>query len=99
MFQKYLSYLRNNPKGYWFKNKIYGWGWTPVTWQGWLVVLLYIMLIFALISMREEATPGNPNSGSNFLTFAEPITILSTLLIFIAYKKGDKPRWNWGWPK
>ncbi len=99
MFQKYLSYLRDNPKGYWFKNKIYGWGWTPVTWQGWVVILAYIASVIALVSMSEEAIPGNPDSGSNFLVLGGPIIVLTLLLIFICYKTGEKPRWNWGWPK
>lgn len=33
MFKNYLDYIRDNPHGYWFKRKLYGWGWTPVTWQ------------------------------------------------------------------
>lgn len=99
MFQKYLSYLRDNPQKLWFKRKLYGWGWTPVTWQGWLVVLVYIVLIIALVSMREEAIPGNPDSGSSFLVLGGPVIVLTLLLIFICYKKGEKPRWNWGWPK
>lgn len=69
MLQKYLSYLHDNPKGYWFKAKPFGWGWTPVTWQGWLVILVYIALILALVSVREDSIPGNPDSGSNLLTF------------------------------
>lgn len=69
MFQKYLSYLRDNSKGYWFKAKPFGWGWTPATWQGWLIMVLYIALIVLLISLHEESIPGNPDSGSNFLTF------------------------------
>ena len=46
MLQKYLSYMRDNPEGYWFKAKLYGWGWTPVTWQGFSVTLGYIALVF-----------------------------------------------------
>jgi hypothetical protein len=34
MFKKYIEYLKDNPQGYWFKRKVWGWGWTPVTWQG-----------------------------------------------------------------
>ncbi len=98
MFQKYLSYLRDNPKGYWFKAKPFGWGWTPVTWQGWVVILVYVASIVALVSMREEAIPGNPDSGSNFLVLGGPVIVLTVLLIFICYKKGEKPHWNWGWP-
>jgi hypothetical protein len=85
-----------DPKNLWFKRKKYGWGWVPVTWQGWFVTLLYVVLISLLIVSREEAIPGNPDSGSNFLVFGLPIIVLTTLLLFIAYKKGEKPRWQWG---
>ncbi len=70
MLQKYLSYLRDNPQKLWFKRKLYGWGWTPATWQGWFVTLSYIVLVLGLVFIHEEAIPGNPDSGSNFLTFA-----------------------------
>ena len=30
----FKEYIRNNPKGYWFKRKLYGWGWFPVKWEG-----------------------------------------------------------------
>lgn len=85
-----------NLKQYWFKAKRYGWGWTPATWQGWLIIFLYIALILILVSTKEDVILGNPSSGSNFLTFALPIIALTTLLIFICYKKGEKPGWHWG---
>ncbi len=96
---KYIAYIKDNPQGYWFKAKPYGWGWTPARWQGWFVVLVYIVLVLILVRTKEESIPGNPDSGSNFLIFALPIIVLTVLLIFIAYKKGEKPRWQWGFPK
>lgn len=99
MIKEYINYIKDNPQGYWFKAKLYGWGWTPVKWQGWLVILVYIALILTLVLTREETIPGNPDSGNNFLTFALPIILLTILLIFICYKKGEKPRWQWGPPK
>lgn len=99
MLKEYIAYLKDNPKGYWFKRKLYGWGWVPVKWQGWCVILLYILLILSLVLVREKDIPGNPDSGSNFLTFALPIIILTILLIIVAYKKGEKPSWQWGFPK
>ena len=39
---------------------------------------------------------GNPDSGSNFLTFVGPIIVLTILLVIIAYTKGEKLRWQWG---
>ena len=96
MFKQYLAYLRDNPKGLWFKRKLYGWGWVPVRWQGWAVILIYLGLILTLVLNREESIPGNPDSGSNFLVLGLPIIILTALLIYICYKTGEKPRWQWG---
>ena len=99
MIKEYIKYLKDNPQGYWFKAKLYGWGWVPVKWQGWCAIFLYIVLILGLVLVREKDIPGNPDSGSNVLTFALPIIVLTTLLIIVAYKKGEKPRWQWGLPK
>lgn len=96
--ERYKEYIKDNPEGYWFKRKLYGWGWTPVKWQGWCIIFLYILLILGLVLTREEDIPGNPDSGSNFLTFALPIIISTISLVIIAYKKGEKPRWQWGLP-
>ena len=96
MFKHYMAYVRNNPQGYWFKRKLYGWGWTPVTWQGWLVIVLYIAFVSLLVHSREASIPGNPDSGSNFLVFGLPLLVATILLIWIAYKKGEKPKWQWG---
>ena len=96
MIKEYIKYLRDNPQGYWFKAKLYGWGWMPVKWQGWGVVFLYVALVLMLVLAREKDIPGVSDSGSDVLTFALPIIILTVLLIIIAYKKGEKPRWRWG---
>ena len=98
MIKKYLAYLRDNPEGYWFRAKIFGWGWMPARWQGWVVILGYLLLVLGVVLMREEDIPGNPNSGSNFLTFALPIIILTISLIYICYKMGERPHWQWGLP-
>ncbi len=99
MIKEYIKYLKDNPQGYWFKAKLYGWGWTPVKWQGWCVIFLYILLIMGLVLVREKDIQGNPDSGSNVLTFGLPIIVLTILLVIVAYKKGEKPRWQWGLPK
>lgn len=99
MLKKYRAYLRDNPQRYWFKRKLYGWGWVPATWHGWFATLIYAALLYLLILMREEAILGNPDSGSNFLVLGLPILALTALFIFIVYKKGEKPKWQWGLPK
>ena len=63
MLKEYRAYLKDNPKGYWFKRKLYGWGWTPAKWQGWCLTLLYSVLVLSLVLVREGDIPGNPDSG------------------------------------
>ncbi len=88
MFKKYLQYLKDNPEGYWFKRKLYGWGWTPVTWQGWLVVVIGIAILFAGVYVGD--TDDAP--GAALLGFL----LMMTLIFTFGYWKGEKPRWQWG---
>lgn len=93
-YQKYIDYMRDNPHGYWFKAKLFGWGWVPVRWQGWAVLALYVVAMFffaATISARSSAR-------EVAFTFLLPAAVLTALLIRICYKKGEKPRWQWGLP-
>jgi hypothetical protein len=68
----------------WFKAKTYGWGWTPNTWQGWSVILLYSVLLVLIMVY--------------FPSFwkAIGIAIIIVTLFAICYKTGEKPRWRWG---
>lgn len=39
----------SDPPRYWFPAKCYGWGWgPPSTWQGWVVLGVYVGLLIAL---------------------------------------------------
>lgn len=88
----YLKYLRDNPEGYWFKRKLYGWGWVPARWQGWIVLLGYILFI-VIIAYRIE---GNIDKQLVLGEVALPFLFATALLIFVCYAKGEKPRWQWG---
>lgn len=98
MLKKYIEYIRDNPQRYWFKRKLYGWGWEPATWQGWSITLGYIGLMLLLAFSQEKAISEDPASGSNILEFLLPLILLTATMIFIAYKKGEKPAWQWGFP-
>ena len=39
----------------WFKRKTYGYGWTPATWQGWLIIAVWIGLVL-LNGYRLDST-------------------------------------------
>lgn len=76
----------------WFKRKLYGWGWTPASWEGWAVTLLYMGLIGLFSLTIDDTSP----LCEVFATFLLPVFLLTVVFIRIAYKKGDSPRWQWG---
>ncbi len=80
-------------KKLWFRAKTYGYGWTPCTWQGWVVTLFYIassMTIFIQIDRSNH-------SGSYTLNrFALPFIALTFFMIVICVFKGEKAGWRWG---
>ena len=90
----YINYLQDNPKGYWFKRRLYGWGWTPATWQGFLVLFLYVVAVLFLVFTINK-TSSNREIMRSFLL---PIVVLTIALIGIGYVKGETPRWQWGLP-
>ena len=94
MFKRYMEYVKDNPKGLWFKEKRFGWGWTPVKWQGWLVIGVYVALLFAATKTIDETKP-----DAVPFTFLALVILLTAALFFVARKKGEKPHWHWGWPK
>lgn len=73
-----------NEKKLWFKRKRYGWGWTPSTWQGWLIIFGYLAIIFSMIPRIE-------NHETAFIVI---FALLSVLLVFISWKKGEKVDWT-----
>jgi hypothetical protein len=80
-------------KRLWFKAKLYGWGWYPATWEGWLCLFIYLVL-GVLMAMRAESVS---NTETEVLMEILPGMIVLTLaLILICYKTGEKPRWRWG---
>jgi len=91
MLKEYIKYLKDNPKGYWFKAKLYGWGWVPVKWQGWLILAIGIGIAFLGVHIGEiDDSPGAAALG---------VFLMISLIFIFGYWKGEKPRWQWGLPK
>lgn len=93
-WKEYKEYLADNPKGYWFKRKLYGWGWTPVTREGWIVILVFVLAVLYIAKDITDDTDITEMYG-----FFAQLAVAITALIFICYKTGEKPKWMWGVPK
>lgn len=75
--------------GIWFPAKRYGWGWgLPCAWQGWAVLLLYL----GLLAVSAFAFPPDRHPGG----WSACVAGLTLLLVAVAWRKGEKPRWRWG---
>jgi len=81
--------------GYWFKRKLYGWGWTPVTWQGWLTILAFIILL--VWNYRRIASTAVSESAA-VLEFLPQAILMVLILIIISRLTGESPRFQWGFP-
>jgi hypothetical protein len=73
----------------WFKSKSYGWGWVPVTWQGWLVIVGWILLYGAILIaiFHAETLIGT-------LLGIVALCAIMILLFYFTQKKGEKPSWR-----
>ena len=82
-----------NDKKLWFKAKMYGWGWYPVSWEGWVITFLYT----ASILVQTFNLDGAVHSGSDFLiSFSIPFITNTIFLLIICHARGEKPKWRWG---
>ena len=91
MFKEYRAYLADNPEGYWFRRKLYGYGWTPARWQGWLLTLVYLAFIFGvLFASSPQHALIDPEE------MAWPIIGATILFVVITWRTGEPPKWQWG---
>jgi hypothetical protein len=77
---------------YWFKPKRYGYGATPVTWQGWLLTFGTVLAMVAVsLTLRLTET----SYWALAALFAFDVLALATLAI-VSYRKTEGG-WHWRW--
>lgn len=82
-------------QSYWFKRRRYGYGWTPVTRQGWLTVLLFLVVVLSSAVITIKDTPRNTFTTQSFI-FLGFLAIAIVLVVIISLMKGPVPKWRWG---
>jgi hypothetical protein len=70
----------------WFRRKLFGWGWTPVSVEGWLSLGVYLLVVLGFHAVR------NASPTLSFLGIAAATGGLVALCLF----KGEPPTWQWG---
>ena len=92
LIQEYKTYLQNNPQGYWFKRKLYGYGWVPAKKQGWAILGIYVLFVVGL-SVWADPHVADAQVFSHVLA---PVLLATLLLLVVTYRTGEPLRWQWG---
>ncbi len=77
----------------WFKAKRYGYGWYPSSWQGLVVLLIYIAIEVLTFLKIDAHSHSNSDTLRPFIIISIVYTII---LILICIKKGERAKWRWG---
>lgn len=80
-------------KKLWFKRKTYGWVWAPSSWEGWLVIAVYVALLIKTF-VRIDSTAHS--MSDSLIAFVVPFVVSTIVLIGVCYWKGETPKWMWG---
>lgn len=76
----------------WFKRKKYGYGWVPVNFKGWGVLLAYTLITVLIFTQLQNDLA----IYDIFVQIILPMIIATAVLISVCIKKGEKPAWQWG---
>jgi hypothetical protein len=75
---------------YWFKPKRYGYGATPVTWQGWAVTLATVL---AMVAVNVGLSLTEPH----YWAFALGFDALALAVLFVVCRRKTEGEWRWRW--
>jgi Na+/H+ antiporter NhaA len=80
---------------YWFRPKRYGYGATPVTWQGWALAFAAVLVIAVAVVLFLGRH--HPLSAPALLAFlATEVAVLAVLWVIVRRKTDGEWRWRWG---
>ena len=77
---------------YWFKQKHYGYGATPVTWQGWLLMLAYLMIVGGCVALVAAS-----HVSPSVLLAAAIVFVVATAVAFRWTYLRTEGGWRWRW--
>jgi hypothetical protein len=79
---------------YWFRPKRYGYGATPVTWQGWAVTIVTALVV--VLTSVAAPTMGAKSTWT-FVALLVVDAVAIGALVVVSYRKTEGGwRWRWG---
>ena len=75
---------------YWFRQKSFGYGATPNTWQGWTLTLVGAVLIFLVVMEATQI----PDRQTSILVALSGVFLIGVPLTVISYFKTEGG-WRW----
>lgn len=78
----------------WFRRHRYGFGWTPVTWQGFTVLAAALVVIGAAAVVLGTVAP--EDAWWPVAVFIALTTVVAAALVRVSMVRGPAPRWRWG---
>lgn len=85
-------------KKHWFLPKLYGWGFMPVSIEGWLLTLAFILVIlgsfFSHGLFEAETVPMTPQQVAGMVV--DLIVIMCVFSLIAVQKTKGEIKWNWG---
>ncbi len=78
---------------HWFRPKQYGYGATPVTWQGWVIT---IAAVIVLVAATYSLTSLSAISLWFWAALLVDAVVVATLLVVSRQKTDGEWRWRWG---
>jgi predicted membrane channel-forming protein YqfA (hemolysin III family) len=85
----------NNQNKRWFKNKEYGYGWTPNSSEGWLVLLVFVIFLIVQIFDLTQKLETGMNSMLSAAIYIFNFIFALTVMLTITTLTGEKPKWSW----
>jgi hypothetical protein len=78
---------------YWFKPRQFGYGATPISWQGWVLSLAGMIVVVAATAWLTTLTAVDPRF---WLALAIDAAVIAALLVVSRRKTDGEWRWRWG---
>lgn len=78
--------MTDREQKFWFHAKLFGFGWgMPASWQGWVVLVLYLVLVVAAALFAPAGTR------------LPVIFLLTGMFVIVVVFTGERPaKWRWG---